>query len=359
VIPSHPLGTLLEWSDIADEQWRVLLLGNGLSMNVYPYFGYQSLYAEAHEPDFEEGLSPREQAIFDRFETKNFEVVLAKLRDGIMLAEGMGLDPEPYRRRFLEIQAALGRTVRKVHVPWESIPRPTLAAIKAYGKGFGAVFSTSYDLLLYWSIVHEDDYRDFCDFFWANDRYEFDPDDCKPRRNQTPVHYLHGALHLVVDSRGVTRKLVKSEGGRLLDQFGKATDGGSEERPLLISEGSSRDKLLAIEGNDYLAHAYDRLKKASEPLLVFGHSLGEQDEHLIAAINAHPNRPVAISMRDNGRETLREEQARIRGKLHDRVAFFDASTHPLGLPTLTARTPRERTTSGRWRPSWLAPPQSA
>ena len=355
MINPPPLGTLLDWSEIADEPWQVLLLGNGLSINVYPYFGYHSLYGEAHEPDFDEGLTPKEQAIFDTFATTNFEFVLSKLRDGVMLAEGMGLDSGPYRERFLEVQAALGRTVRRVHVPWQKVPSSALSDIKAYLREFGTVFSTSYDLLLYWAIVHEDDYRDFCDCFWANERHEFDPENCEARPNQIPIYYLHGALHLVVDPTGATRKLVKQDGGRLLSQFGKASSDKLESRPLLITEGSSRDKLRAIEGNDYLAHVYDQLQNASSPLLVFGHSLGEQDQHLIDAINSHPDRPVAISMRDVGRERLREDQARIRGKLHtDAATFYDASTHPLGSPQLRAETPRERTASGRWRPSWLS-----
>jgi len=354
MIAPPALGTLQVWSEIVhEEKWAILLLGNGLSMNVYPYFGYTSLYTEAHEPGFVEGLTQQEQAIFDTFGTTNFELVLAKLRDGIMLAEGMGLDPNPYRERFLQVQAALGRTVRRVHVPWPEVPDVALSTIKAYLKDFDGVFSTSYDLLLYWAIVHEDDYQCFCDFFWANGRYEFDPKDCVARQDQIPVYYMHGALHLVVDGSGATRKLVK-EDGRLLDQFGKATEDDPSARPLLITEGSHKDKLRAIEENDYLAHAYKSLKEASGPLLVFGNALGEQDQHLIEAINAYPGRPVAISMVDEGVEQLRNKQARIRGSLRtDEVTFYDAATHPLGSSNLRARTARERD-SNRWRPSRLA-----
>jgi hypothetical protein len=88
----------------------------------------------------------------------------------------------------------------------------------------------------------------FCDCFWANGRNEFDPDDCDFFPNARPVYYMHGALHLIVEGSGVTRKLTKA-GQTLLDQFGKPIANDPEARPLLITEASARDKVRAIEGN--------------------------------------------------------------------------------------------------------------
>jgi hypothetical protein len=158
----------------------------------------------------------------------------------------------------------------------------------------------------------------------------------------TPIYYAHGALHLIVEGSGITRKLTKNN-RTLLDQFGKPIEGDPEARPLLITEGSARDKLRAIEGNDYLMHVYETFKERPQPLVVFGHALGGQDRHLIDAINAHPDRPVAISMRKKKGKKLRERQADIWGKLEaDEVFFFDAETHPLGSPDLTKTDPRVR-----------------
>jgi len=265
----HPsLRELCDWTEIDDLGWETLLLGNGMSINVSPYFAYESLYKEANERNFEEGLGERERAIFEAFDTTNFEVVLAKLRDGITLAEVTGKNPARYRKRFREVQAALGRTVRRVHLEWSEVPDETLGLIKAALGDYKAIFSTSYDLLVYWAIVHGDDYDHFCDCFWANERNELDAADSQVWPSNTPVYYMHGALHLVVDGSGATRKLVKEE-GRLLDQFGKPIEEDPEARPLLISEGSPRDKLRAIEGNDYLAHAYDKLKEVDGPLVIY------------------------------------------------------------------------------------------
>ena len=39
-----PDGTLLNWRDVRGaHRWEVLLLGNGLSINVHPAFGYGAL----------------------------------------------------------------------------------------------------------------------------------------------------------------------------------------------------------------------------------------------------------------------------------------------------------------------------
>lgn len=327
---------IVDFGQIADHGWENLLIGNGMSINVSARFGYESLYEEA---DFDEGLSDPDQEIFENFDTTNFEVVLAKLRDAITLASVLGRETKPYRLRFRSVQAALGNTIRKVHLEWDEIPADTLETFKATLEEYSQIFTTSYDLLVYWSIVQGDDFEWFCDCFWSNDRNEFDPEHCTIWDGYIPVYYLHGALHLVVGGSGATRKLTREgtslDGERLLDQFGQPIPGDSEARPLLVTEGSARDKLQAIEANDYLSHAYHLLKETEEPLLVFGHSLGAQDQHLVEAINAQPERPVAISVHcadaEDAHETLHQILAKLRVK---QVYFFDAVSHPLGSPDL-------------------------
>lgn len=343
-----PDGSLRDWGEIEDDGWRSILVGNGLSINVSRYFNYQSLYDEAKPRRGEGGLGDKDRAVFEAFGTTNFEVVLAKLRDAVTLAEVLGRRPEPYLRRFRSVQEALGHAVRRVHIEWAEVPDETLAAIKSELRGYRSIFSTSYDLLVYWAIGCEDDYGLFRDCFWANG-CEFDPDNCEIWGSGRPIYYMHGALHLVVDGTGVTRKLTQDE-GRLLDQFGRPKEEDPESRPLLITEASARDKLQAIESNDYLSHVYDQFKDQDGPLVIFGHSLSDQDRHLVDAINNHPDRPVAVSMVRGEPRRLRELQAEVWGKLHSKeIVFFDAETHPLGDPALTLKGPRLRF-MGRWHP---------
>ncbi len=337
----HPAdGVLHAWAEIANRGWETLLVGNGLSINISAQFAYESLYEEAEKAATSGPLDIQDLAVFECFETSNFELALAKLRDAIALAEVLEQPSVAYRQRFSSVQAALGAAIRRVHLRRSEVPDATLAAIKHELSRYGAIFSTSYDLIVYWASGHEEDYARFRDCFWGEGG-AFDPADCEVWPGNTPTYFMHGALHLIVDGSGTTKKLTGTD-QTLLEQFGKPISSDPRARPLLITEGSSRDKLRAIEGNDYLSHAYEAFKERSGPLLVFGHSLGAQDRHLIDAINANPQRPVAISMVREPGENLRERQSAIWGKLKTAaqdVYFFDAATHPLGAQELRRTIP--------------------
>jgi len=104
---------------------------------------------------------------------------------------------------------------------------------------------------------------------------------------------------------------------------------------LLVSEGTARDKLRAIEGNAYLASALQTLRELELPAVVFGSSLGPQDDHLLDALNEHPKRPIAISVLPGNRRHVAARQADIYARLEtDELRFFDATSHPLGDPAL-------------------------
>ncbi|MEH2342335.1 MAG: DUF4917 family protein [Nostoc sp.] len=72
-------------------------------------------------------------------------------------------------------------------------------------------------------------------------------------------------------------------------------------------------------------------------LVIFGHSLGETDEHLVRAIRKSDAKNIAISIRSNNSpDTIKLKKADLYKKLCDgqnerpNLFFFDAQTHPLG-----------------------------
>jgi hypothetical protein len=78
---SHPIdGSLAGWNDIAagEWSWEGALIGNGLSINVWPNFNYASLYDEAERGTKYGGLSDEDKALFAEFDTHNFEIALAR-----------------------------------------------------------------------------------------------------------------------------------------------------------------------------------------------------------------------------------------------------------------------------------------
>lgn len=123
----------------------------------------------------------------------------------------------------------------------------------------------------------------------------------------------------------------------LLDQFGQPIPGDPRARPLLVTEGSARDKLRAIEANDYLSFALGELRREALPLVVFGSSLSPQDQHLVDALNEYPDRPIAVSMLPSGTKRQRAaQQGDLYGRLEAKtLLFFDSTTHPLGSPDLS------------------------
>jgi hypothetical protein len=329
-------GELAWWDGVAPLcRWRTLLVGNGLSMNVWPEFDYGSLYEKAAAGSAHGGLAEADKVLFATVgRTTNFERVLAELQAAIAMANALGQDARPYEDRYASIRRALGAAVRASHVEQIEIPESTFRTIRDALLEFSCVFTTSYDLLAYWA-MSLDGFDGFCDCFYANERNEFGTWVPELR---TPVFFLHGALHLVVEAGGTTRKLTR-DARSLLQQFGRPAPDEPGSEPLLVTEGSSRDKLAAIEQNEYLAFVLQRLRESDEPLVVFGHSLGDQDAHLADAINLHPDRPVAVSLLPGATTAeTRGRQAEIRARLHavDRLYFFDATTHPLGAPELRA-----------------------
>lgn len=331
----HIDGALASWDEVVDErEWEVLLLGNGLSINVWPEFAYGSLFDRAAAGGPHGGLAPADKELFAALGgTTNFERVLADLRASIRAAGALGVDATPFEARYDSIRTALGAAVRASHVEQIEIPESTFRTINESLRAFEWVFTTSYDLIGYWA-MGVDRFAGFCDCFWANGRNEFDAGWAEIDEGVTPVFFAHGALHLVVEADGTTRKL-RRDNRSLLEQFAQQVPGEPEARPLLITEGSSQDKLAAIEQNDYLSYVLQHLRECHEPLVVFGHSLSEQDAHLADAINVHPTRAVAVSMLPGERVEVRERQAEIRARLRsEELYFFDASTHPLGDPGL-------------------------
>jgi hypothetical protein len=322
-------GKLIDWTDLEDEFLEAsLLLGNGLSMHVAEGFGYDALFEQA------EGLDAQDQALFDQLGTTNFESALEALSTSMIVAEAFGLDDEALEQSYERIQAALGKAVRAVHVEWAQLSDETLAAIQEELLNHHSVFTTSYDLILYWAMAHEDGFKLLGDGFWGNPLCHRARQGSLRTFGKTPVHYLHGALHLVARSDGKTGKHRRSLRA-VLEKFGRPMPDDPKARPLLVTEGSARHKLRVIESNEYLTFCREALVQCDDSMVVFGFSFGDNDSHIAEALNQHPTRRVAISMLGDGSSVeIKLAQKGMLAKLQsDDVYFYDASTHPLGLLT--------------------------
>ncbi len=304
-----------------------------MSINIWEPFRYRALYDCAKETE----LTPAERRLFAN--TENFERVLADLLTATTVNRAVGIEAKPLEDHYRHIQQALAAAIGAVHINRERVPLSTRREIRKTMREFEWVFTTSYDLLVYWAMGCGG-FTPFMDHLRFGNRCEFDPEGTEVFSGVVPVYFLHGALHLVVGTDGATWKLTRDLRS-LLNQFGDPIKGDPQARPLLVTEGSAADKLTVIEENPYLSHALERLHERDLPTVVFGSSLSEQDAHLAEALSEHPDRPIAISMLPGPRDELLAKQVDIYGRVRAKpLIFFDATTHPLGNAAL--RVPGNR-----------------
>jgi len=330
--------TLAPWSEVVDyAEWNGILVGNGGSVAIWPDFRYGSLFDVATSGDVPHPLSDEDKELFEAFDTTNFEQILASLKTAGVVAQALELDNavDALEERYRSVQRGLFEAVHAVHVRWEAVAARTIPALFDILRGYKYVFSTNYDLLLYWGSMHRGGIG-FLDYFWGpGTTFDiFDTEIWATRERWTRILFLHGGIHLRRVRGGGTRKLLAADGA-ILDQFGAEWD--EDESPLLVSEGESRDKLSSILSSDYLTFGHQMFGSHEGGLVVFGHSLGEQDDHLVIPMRVWRETPVAVSIRPTQDEDrIIQQKDRIRSRLSPMrdIVFFDSSTHPLGNPDL-------------------------
>lgn len=323
---------LIDWSEISTLEWKNLLLGNGFSINIWDRFGYGTLFEISQSPDVDEQLSAEALALFHHLGSSNFEDVLRILYHAKLVDEQLD-NPQEQQIKSLynSTKNSLAAAVNFAHIP------PGTAQIDEINnrlRNYKNVFTTNYDLIPYWAIMHDDTWR-FKDYFWGDDN-TFDSADTDVPADRTKLHYLHGAIHLVELNNGKTKKLTANTLEKLSDLF----DLNHPERfPLFISEGSSEWKLSRIKRNDYLRFCYENLASAKNGLVVLGHALHKDyDQHIIDAINKSQLTTIAISIWPNlDEQQIISFKSRLSQDLKNKeLYFFNSETHPLGSRELSA-----------------------
>lgn len=312
------------WDDIRDMDWQDIQLGNGASIAFDRQFDYRSLMRVAMMPTTQNHLEQEDVAIFEEFGTEDFEHVLRLLYQAMRINNIFELDTRRHRERYDGIRNALVGAIGEIHPEFHDIDEPRLRAASDFLADFERVFTTNYDLLLYWIIMFDPD--TFGDFFWGG---ICDQHDVEIRPERTAVIYLHGALFLFLTEDGAVQKITAGSA----DLLGQIRAQFEEERvPVFVSEGESRQKMSAIRGRDYLTFRFGQLRTSTNNLVIFGHSLSEQDEHVIKVINLSRRENIAYAVRPNGKSIreLQETRARIERTFdRKRVNFFDSNSFPV------------------------------
>lgn len=329
MLPNNP--TVQPWASLQDLQWSGILIGNGASQVIWERFAYSSLFEISCSHKIPDPLGDEALSVFAVAEgTRNFEEALRWLGIAARVNQAIGLDHQTPLAIYATVRRALVQSVRWIHPTWDQVNEDVRSGVRSALLPFEWVFTTNYDLLVYWAMMLDPEGTGFKDFLWSG---VFDPSDTEVWGNVSRVLYLHGALHLERRPDGRTYKRQWQPGGNLLDTFEQEEPGISW--PLFVSEGTDIDKRRAIASSDYLAFAYRSLVDHRGPLVVFGHSLGGSDAHLVDAIAASPTDRVAISIRFHSEKDPQLTANRYKALLPEKqLLFFDSATHPLGSPEL-------------------------
>jgi hypothetical protein len=324
--------TLLEFSEI-DQQWSGILVGNGASRAVADSFAYTSLYDKASSNTITHPLIQNERNIFHALDTRNFEQVLSALSTAKIVNTAFGQPITALEQSYERIRLSLVEAVHAIHVPHSQIPEETHAQIRSALLEYDFVYSTNYDLLIYWAIMQ--DPAGFRDYFFSGSI--FDVGNTEVWHKSTKILFLHGGLHLYRTRVGQTLKRTAGLYGNLLDDFATPISDQEQAVPLFVTEGSSSDKLRSIYTSDYLSFGYTQLSRHAGPLVIFGHGLDDQfDRHLTVAIRGSSIKVIGIGIHSpSDGTTISDLKARWNAKFPNcELIFFDSSTHPLGVPTL-------------------------
>ncbi|MCB7481611.1 DUF4917 family protein [Christiangramia sediminis] len=328
---------------------RHLVLGNGFSIACVPsIFTYTSLYEQA---DFSE--YPEIEKSFEILKTTDFELIVNAMENSSAVLPAYLENHKNICKKMnfhsLRIKELLIETVANNHPPFPSeIPEEKYESCRKFLSHFiskgkkGRIYSLNYDLLLYWTLMHEIENETFS--LIHNDGFGRDSwlDDGEPqfsdeliwqgKTDGQNIHYIHGALHLYDQGSQLEKFSWVDTGLRLIDQSKKALE--ENKFPLFVTEGDSTKKIEKIAHNPYLYNSYKSFDgvtqsgKGKKPgntcIFTYGISFSDNDKHIFEKISNGRIKALFVSI-------YGEPESEINKKIIQMAAGLSAkrSEHPL------------------------------
>ena len=119
------------------------------------------------------------------------------------------------------------------------------------------------------------------------------------------IYYLHGALHLFDAQTELQKYTWTNTGVPLIDQIRDALS--RNFFPLFVAEGTSDEKIIRIRHSDYLSKAYRSFIPITGSLFVYGHSLAENDDHILEVIGWGKTDSLFVSIHDDPESETNKE----------------------------------------------------
>lgn len=266
-----------------------LVLGNGFSVDLFPdIFNYKRLAEKITDPNI--------KAVFNEFNTSDFEFVVLKLTESLRVLNYYDSKREIFNKvqeDSEKLKEILISVITNAHPE-----NPTLITNNQYKSCYeflkhfedGRKYTFNYDLILYWVYMH---FLDNSETPLKSDdgfRTNIENDSMVTweigREHRQNLYYLHGAMHIFKDLNAVIRKYTWSNGDKTIGQQVRESI-ENNQFPVFISEGTSEHKLKRIKENGYLSRSFSSLKNIAGDLFIFGHSIRDEDDHVFEIINSN------------------------------------------------------------------------
>ncbi|QVL30295.1 DUF4917 family protein [Telmatocola sphagniphila] len=325
---------------IADEHGKKhLMLGNGFSIALRPaIFTYNTLYERAKDS---KKLSAEMQDVFDKLGTTDFELVMEALENAAILVS-LYEKSNPRLAKTLKKEAAhlrdvLAETIAENHPsrPHDITPEQYASCKRFLANFDGQIYTLNYDLLLYWTLMQSEvEPRVKSDDGFRNPEgreEEFVTWDVQ-NTNEQRIFYLHGALHIYDAGADLLKFTWSKTSVALIDQIKSSL--AKREYPLIVTEGTSDQKKTRIQHSNFLGRAYRSFSAITGSLFIYGHSLADNDEHLLKLIDKGKVTKVFVGIYGEPTsernlaiiDRARKFQTRRRSGSPPDVYFFDASS---------------------------------
>lgn len=262
-----------------------VLLGNGFSRACRDnIFSYKRLLETA---DFKN--MPKARKAFDKLNTTDFEVVMNALRSASVLIRLYSAKETPLAetllRDSLDLREVLVSAIAENHPSRPNdISENEYTACRQFLGNFDHIYTINYDLLLYWTLMHDEINPTIkCDDGFRQPEEgpeEWVTWDCSVHGQN--ILYLHGALHIYEDGPEIKKYTWCNTQLPLIDQIRAALN--DNKFPLFVAEGTSEQKMNKINRSSFLGRAYRSLENIQGSLFLHGLSLSDSDEHILKAI---------------------------------------------------------------------------
>jgi hypothetical protein len=278
--------------------------------------------------------------LFAAEHTSDFELVIRSLRAAARMADFYATTDPHLSRRLHEdadrLKEILADTLAKKHPDnVGDIETAEYEAARGFLSNFERFYTLNYDLLLYWAML-----QDIEPILRHDDGFREDPDD--PEADSVAwnsyhqygqnVFFLHGGLHLYDEGPTLRKLTFIRTGVALVEQIRAQLDSGAF--PLIVTEGTAAEKLAGVLGHAYLGKCLRSLSSCEGSLFVHGHSLAENDDHILRAIVEAKFKAIFVSLHgdpdDEGNRGIRERAEALalrRGEGKPLgVEFYDAGS---------------------------------